>query len=71
MFDLLQLELLKKFVCKILPHKNLSRSQQHLMTEAPLAELAATMQVDGRTALVLPKLRGRLPWHGQAVGLMF
>ena len=24
-----------KFVCNILPHKNLSRSQHHLMTEAP------------------------------------
>jgi hypothetical protein len=28
-----------KFVCDILPHKNLSGSQQHLMREAPVSDL--------------------------------
>jgi hypothetical protein len=36
MFDLAQIRIAEgKFVCNILPHKDLSRSQQHLMTEAP------------------------------------
>jgi hypothetical protein len=37
MFDLTQIRVAEgKFVCNILPHKNLGRSQQHLMMEAPL-----------------------------------
>jgi hypothetical protein len=35
--DLAQIRIAEgKFVCNILPHKKLSRSQQHLMTEAPI-----------------------------------
>jgi hypothetical protein len=36
MFDLAPIIIVEeKIVCNILPHKNLSRPQQHLMTEAP------------------------------------
>src|SRR5262245_10015485 len=36
MFDLAPIRTAEgKLVCNILPHKNLSRFQQHLMTEAP------------------------------------
>jgi hypothetical protein len=39
MFDLAPIRTAEgKFVCNILPHKNLSRSQQHLMTEAPVCQ---------------------------------
>jgi hypothetical protein len=35
MFDLVPITAEGKFVCNILPHKDLSRSQQHLMPKAP------------------------------------
>jgi hypothetical protein len=61
MSDLPQIRIAEdRLICNILPHKKLSRSQQHLMTEAPNDPPCSFDGIDKRRKLGTPRWECRV-----------